>query len=452
MGSWLKAKNMRNIGLIIGREYRERVYKKSFIFTTILLPLFMVLMGAAPTLIMEFVDSDTRRIMVVDESGVVAPRLESDKEVEFILSDKSISETLIATADDEDSFGVLHIEADIVANPNNVTLFTTSSSSLMLEEYIADNIESIIESERLKAYNIENLDKILEEVKAEVHLTTKERTDKSEEFSESSTIVSSLMGMLLGFMLYFFLAIYGSMVMQSVIDEKSSRILEVMVSTVKPFEMLMGKVLGVAAVAATQVVIWGVLMVVFSAFVMPVILPENILEGVRQAQAGGDIATLALQQDVSPEMITAMASVLNTGEIATMVGTALLFFIGGFLLYASLYAAVGASVDEAQDAQQLTIPITIPIIVAFIVTMLIMKDPNSPVVFWCSMIPFTAPIVMVARIPSGVPAWEIATSLVLLYATFILSIWCAAKIYKVGIFMHGAKPTFKDLWRWLRNG
>ena len=256
--------------------------------------------------------------------------------------------------------------------------------------------------------------------------------------------------MVLGFLLYFFLAIYGGMVMQSVIDEKSSRILEVMVSTVKPFEMLMGKVLGVAAVAATQVVVWGVLIMLFSGVILPLMIPQDLLAGVTQIQAGGDVASLATQSDISPEMLTAMASLLDTGSLATMICVVLLFFVGGFLLYASLYAAIGSSVDQAQDAQQLTIPVTLPIIAAFIVIMLIMKDPNSPIVFWCSMIPFTSPIVMVARIPSGIPAWEVATSLALLYITFVASIWVAAKIYRVGIFMHGTKPSFKELWRWLK--
>lgn len=441
---------MKNISLIIGREYRERVFKKSFLITTIIMPLFMILMGAAPTLIMQFADSDMRHIVVVDDSGIVAPRLESDEEITFSAAEGDLATTLVEASQNEEMFGVLHIGKDIIANPNDARLYTSSSSSIMLEDAIADQIEAVIESERLKEYNIENIDEILEKVKANVHLTTF-RTDKDEDSSASSAAASSLIGMILGFMLYFFLAIYGSMVMQSVIDEKSSRILEVMVSTVRPFEMLMGKVLGVAAVAATQVVVWGVLIVLFSSVVMPALLPDNILEGVQQAQAGGDIATLATQQDVSPEMLTALTSLLDTGEIALMIGTVLLFFVGGFLLYASLYAAVGASVDEAQDAQQLTIPITLPIIAAFIVIMMIMKDPNSPVVFWCSMIPFTSPIVMVARIPSGIPMWEIVVSLVLLYATFVVCVWGAAKIYKVGIFMHGAKPTFKDIWRWLRN-
>lgn len=440
---------MRNIGLIIGREFRERVYKKSFIITTILMPLLMILLGAAPTLIMEFADTDTRKITVVDESGIVAPHLESDKEVEFVFSDKNIAETLVSTAKDEANFGVLHIGKSIVENPNDARLYTSSSSSLMLEEYIADQIEKVIESERLKAYNIENIDEILEKVKATVHLATF-RTDAEKESAASSAIASSVVGMVLGFLLYFILAIYGGMVMQSVIEEKSSRILEVMVSTVKPFEMLMGKILGIALVAAVQVLVWGVLIVLISAVIMPALMPDNILESVHQVQAGADITALASQQELSPEMLTAMASLLDTGHLATIIGTVLLFLVGGFLLYSSLYAAIGASVDQAQDAQQLTTIITLPIIVAFVVTTMVIKDPNSPLVFWCSMIPFTSPIVMVARIPSGIPMWEIATSLLLLYATFTLCVWGAAKIYKIGIFMHGTKPTLRDLWRWLK--
>lgn len=440
---------MRNIGLIVGREFRERVYKKSFIITTILMPLLMILLGAAPTLIMEFVDSETKKITVVDESGIVAPKLTSDQELVFEISDQELPQALVDASQNEDNFGVLYIGKDIVANPNDARLYTSASSSLVLEESIADQIEKVIESERLKAYNIDNIDEILENVKASVHIATF-RTDKDEESAATSAVASSLIGMLLGFLLYFILAIYGSMVMQSVIDEKSSRILEVMVSTVKPFEMLMGKILGIALVAAVQVLVWGVLIVLFSAVIMPALMPENILESVQQVQAGADVSALAMQQDVSPEMLTAMASLLDTGHLAMIIGTVLLYLVGGFLLFASLYAAVGASVDQAQDAQQLTTIITLPIIVAFVVTMMVMKDPNSPLVFWCSMIPFTSPIVMVARIPSGIPTWEIVTSLVLLYATFTLCVWGAAKIYKIGIFMHGAKPTIRDMWRWLK--
>ena len=440
---------MKNIGLILGREFRERVYKKSFIITTLVMPLLMVLLSVAPTLIMEYADTETRKITIVDESETIAPHLVSNDMVAFVVSNEDLASTLVSTAQDESNFGVLHIGKSIIENTNDVRLYTTSSSSLMLEEEIAAQIEDVIEAERLKVYNIENLEAILNKVKASVHLTTL-RTDKDEDSAASSAIASSLIGLVLGFLLYFILVIYGAMVMQSVIEEKSSRILEVMVSTVKPFEMLMGKILGVASVAAVQIAVWGVLLILCSAVIMPAFMPDNVLDSVQQVQGGADVAALAMQQNIEPEMLTALSSLLDTGHIAMILAMVLLFTIGGFLLYASLYAAVGASVDQAQDAQQLTAPITIPIIVAFVVTMMIMKDPNSPVVFWCSMIPFTSPIVMVARIPSGIPAWEIVTSLVLLYASFLVCVWGAAKIYKIGIFMHGTKPSLRDLWRWLR--
>lgn len=436
---------MRNIGLIIGREYRERVYKKSFILTTILMPIVMILLAAAPTLIMEFSGTDTHNVTVVDESGMIAKELQSDEMVIFNLSDKNIAESLVAMDSDEKCFGVLHIGKDILTNTNDVRLYTTSSSSMVLEESIASQIEQVIENERLKEYNIENLDEILDKVEARVHLTTIDKED-----AVSSTMASSLVGMMLGFLLYFILVIYGGMVMQSVIEEKNSRILDVMVSSVRPFDMLMGKILGIALVAATQILVWGVLLVLFSSLIMPLLMPENLAESIQLVQAGADVSALAIQQDVAPELLTAMASVLDTGNIAMAVAVVLLFTVGGFLLYASLYAAVGASVDQAQDAQQFTTIITIPIIISFVIIMMIMKDPNSPIIFWTSMIPFTSPIVMVARIPSGVPMWELITSLVLLYATFIGCVWGAAKIYKIGIFMHGSKPKLKDFWHWLR--
>ena len=436
---------MKNIGLILMREYRERVYKKSFIFTTILMPLIIIGLGAAPTLLIEYTETEAHHVVVIDDSGVVAPQLYADEMVEFSISESDLANALIEMDSNEECFGVLHIGKDIIDNPNDARLYTSASSSMLLEESIASQIEKAIEAERLKAYNIENLDEILAKVEASVHLTT---IDK--EASVSSTMASSLVGMGLGFLLYFILAIYGGMVMSSVIEEKNSRILDVMVSTVRPFEMLMGKILGVAMVAATQILVWGVLLMLFSAFIMPMLMPENIIESVQMVQAGADASTLAMQQDVAPELLTAMASMLDTSHISMIVVAMLLFTLGGFLLYASLYAAVGASVDQAQDAQQFTMIITLPIILSFIIMMMVAKDPNSPMVFWSSLIPFTAPVVMMARIPGGVPMWEVVTSLVLLYSTFVVFVWGAAKIYKVGIFMHGSKPTFRDFWRWLR--
>ena len=439
---------MKNIGLIIAREFKERVYKKSFIIATLAMPLLILVLSAAPTLIMFYAKGETKHISVIDNSGIVAGQLSSNEEVIFSTSESGDLQTELKRSLDEEGFGVLYIGADIIDSPSNVQLYTNSSSSMMIEESIASQIKEIIETERLKAYDIENLNEILDKVRANVTLTTFRNSD-TQESKASSSAVAGFVGVALGFVLYFFLVIYGSIVMSSIIEEKNSRILEVLVSTVRPFDMMMGKILGVALVAATQIAIWGVLIVAISSIALPMMMPQEIMSSVEAVRGGVDVTTLATS-GIDTDMVTAMASLTNTGYIAQMVGLLLLFMVGGFLLYAAMYAAVGASVDTAQDAQQLTTPITIPIILAFITTTMVMNDPNSPLVVWLSMIPFTSPIVMMARIPSGIPTWEIAVSLVALYATFVVMVWFAGKIYRVGIFMHGKKPTFKDLWRWMK--
>lgn len=428
------------------REFKERVYKKSFILTTLLMPLFFAAISAAPALIMHFATGDTKTISVIDNSGIIAPQLESDQSVAFVTIPNGDLQEELKKSLESDNFGLLYIGEDIVTNPNNVQLYTNTSSSMLVEEYIVDQIEEIVEAERLKEYNISDLKQILEKIEVNISLSTF-RNDK--ENTASSSAASSFIGIALGFVLYFFLIIYGSIVMQSIIEEKNSRILEVMVSTVRPFDMMMGKILGVAAVAVTQIVIWGVLLVAISALLIPAIMPDDVLASVEAIKGGADVMSMA-SNGVDIEMVAALASITNTGYIAKMVLLLLLFMVGGFLLYAAMYAAVGASVDTVQDAQQLTTPIMLPIILSFIILTLVMNDPNSPLIIWCSMIPFTSPIVMMGRIPSGIPTWEIATSLALLYITFIVMVWFAGKIYRVGIFMHGKKPTFKDLYHWLK--
>lgn len=437
---------MKNIALIVMREFKERVYKKSFIITTLLMPLLFAAIGAAPTLIMIFAKGDTKNISVIDQSGVVAQKLESNDNIAFTTIHNGDLQQTLQSSLAEESFGVLYIGEDIVKNPNNIQLYTNTSSSMLVEESIVDQIEEIIEAERLKEYNISDLKEILEKVEVNISLSTF-RNDQQN--SASSSAASSFIGIALGFVLYFFLMIYGSIVMQSIIEEKSSRILEVLVSTVKPFDMMMGKILGVAAVAATQIVIWGVLIVAISALLIPAIMPDDILASVEAVKGGADVMAMA-SSGVDIETVTAMASITNTGYIAELISLLFVFMIGGFLLYAAMYAAVGASVDSLQDAQQLTTPITLPIIIAFIILTIVMNDPSSPLVVWCSMIPFTSPIVMIGRIPSGIPTWEIVTSIVLLYSTFIVMVWLAGKIYRIGIFMHGKKPTLKDLYKWLK--
>lgn len=428
------------------REFKERVYKKSFIITTLLMPLLMLALSAAPAVIMFFVRGETKAVSVIDQSGIVAPQLESGDDIQFVVIEDGDLQTELKKSLESEEFGVLFIGSDIVENPNNIQLYTNQSSSMLIEEAIAGQVEEIIEAERLKALNVGDLKRILEQVEVNINLST--FRNGAEQSEATSSAASSFVGIALGFVLYFFLVVYGSIVMQSIIEEKNSRILEVLVSTVRPFDMMMGKILGVASVALTQIAIWGVLLIVISAAVIPAVMPDDILAGVEAVRAGADAAAMVPDMDI--EAIAALSSIMDTGYISQIVLLLLLFMMGGFLLYAAMYAAIGASVDQVQDAQQLTTPVMIPIIFAFIILTMVMNDPNSPLVVWCSMIPFTAPIVMMGRIPSGIPTWEVVTSLVLLYATFIVMVWLAGKIYRVGIFMHGKKPTFKELYKWIR--
>ena len=257
-----------------------------------------------------------------------------------------------------------------------------------------------------------------------------------------------MVGLGLGMVLYMFLMIYGAMVMQSVIEEKSSRVLEVVVSSVRPFELMMGKIFGVASVAVVQVLIWGVLVCGVGALVMPHLIPAEMMGSVEAMRAGTLDPTAA--GDFDPETLGAIALATDVGYLAMLFGYLLLFVVGGYLLYSAMFAAVGSAVDNAQDAAQLQTPIMIPIILAVIVEMSVLNDPNSPLAFWFSLIPFTSPVVMMARIPYGIPTWEIVLSLVLLYAAFVGMVWLSAKIYRVGIFMYGKKPTLREMFRWIR--
>ncbi len=439
---------MSNIGIIIGREFNERVRKKSFIITTLLMPLLMVAMMIAPSLIMLYSTGDTKRIAVIDHSGIVATQLESGEEIQYEPTDLLVEDARSVLTD---YFGVLEIGEDVMTNPNNIRLYANGSTSLAFEESLEDDISDIIEREKLKEYNIHNLDEILSEVKTTVAITTFRNDEQSEEegadAQAKSSALSTAIGFILGMVLYFILILYGAMVMQSVIEEKNSRVLEVMVSSVKPFDLMMGKILGIASVATVQLLIWGVLIVGTAAIALPALIPADVMQSVEAMQAG----TLDMTQEgISPQMINAISTATDVHYLTMIFVWLLLFTIGGYLLYSAIFAAIGSSVDSVQDAQQLQTPVMLPIIVSIFVMMTIINDPNSPVAVWCSYIPFTSPIVMMARIPCGVPTWEILLSLGLLYATFILMVWLAAKIYRVGIFMYGKKPSFKELWKWIR--
>ena len=315
-----------------------------------------------------------------------------------------------------------------------------------LESEVRDQVNSIIETHRLGAYHIADLDRIMAQVHSDISLSSY-RIDAEQGSKETSTVVSYLLGIVLTMLLYMCLLMYGQMVMTSIIEEKNNRVLEIVVSSVKPAQLMLGKICGIGLVALTQIVIWGVLMSVMSAFVLPALLPQSVAADVAAMNAGSvDVATLTTDSD----LLGAIAVLGNVGYIIQLFGLLILFLVGGFLLYSAIFAAIGSAVDNIQDAGQLQSVIIIPIILGIMFGMMAANDPTSQLSLWMSMIPFTSPMVMMARVPFGIPGWEIAVSLVVLYLSFLCMVWLAAKIYRVGIFMYGKKPTLKELIRWAR--
>ena len=435
---------MNKIGLIVEREFAERVRKKSFIVSTLLTPLFMIAMMVLPSVLMLKGNSDTKNVVVIDNSPeqFVGKQLTSGKTVSFNLLDEGVTLNA-ARMQYKSEYGILVIGSDILDNPQNLQLILNDASSMSVEESIQSQIQGILRTERLKRYNLENMDQILADANVRVNgLQTLKNNDQEDEsnMEKTSTTASWLMGLILGMMLYFILIVYGQQVLQSVIDEKQTRVLDVMVTSCTPFELMMGKILGIALVAALQIVIWAVLIIGASAFVMPMVM------------GGADVnAAMAAAQNVSdPEIMSLVGKFTNVSYLAGLFLELLLYIVGGFLFYASMYAAIGSAVDTPQDAAQFNGIIMMPVIVAIMVMMSVMNDPNSDLVFWCSMIPFTSPIVMMARIPFGIPTWQVAVSLVVLFISFMLMTWVAARIFRVGVFMHGKKPTWKDLGAWIK--
>ena len=442
---------MSKIGIIIGREFNERVRKKSFIITTLLTPLLMIALMVAPMLLTQYSGSEQKHIAVVDDSGLIGKKLISNDEILFEQTELPIE---LARIQFSDSYAILHIGSSIMENSADIRLYTNSTASITLEMGLASQIENVIQDIKLQNLNIENLPAILASIKTDINLHSYSNGAPTEESAAgthtgekaNSSIVATVVAYALSFMLYMFILIYGVMVMQSVIEEKNSRVLEVMVSTVRPIEMMLGKILGVASVALLQVAIWVVLLLGVGFFVMPELIPSEM-----------SMAVEMLKQGASPEnagvdmgLLQAIATLTDVAYLAKIIVSLLVFMVSGFLLYAALFAAIGSSVDNPQDAQQLQTPVTIPIILSLFVMLSVINDPTSELAFWFSMIPLTSPIVMMARSPYDIPTWEIALSLGILIATFAVVVWFAGKIYRVGILMHGKKPTLKELWKWMQ--
>lgn len=428
------------ISIIIRREYMERVTKKSFIITTLLMPVIMLGLMMAPVLIAMFSESDNRNILVIDNSAdTISSRLQNTPTLTFLPQNISVDSARRVESVD----AVLVIPESIYDNGATLQIYTNGASSMEVESAITGQFNDIIESQRLKNYNIDDLDEIISVVHSDVKLQSL-RND--EDATESSTMLSYMLGLILTLMLYMCLLLYGQMVMTSIIEEKNNRVLEIVVSSVRPTQLMLGKICGIGLVAITQIVIWGVLLSAMSAFVLPAVLPAGVSADMAALSAEGASANISTDL----ELLQALSMLGNVAYIIQLFGLLLLFLIGGFMLYSAIYAAIGSAVDNIQDAGQLQSIVVFPIIIGIVVAMQAASDPGSSMAMWTSMIPFTSPMVMMARIPFGIPAWEIAVSLIILVISFFIVVWFAAKIYRVGIFMYGKKPSFKELIRWMR--
>lgn len=433
---------MSKIGLITSREYFTRVSKKSFILTTLLTPLAMVALMVVPVLLMEMAGSDSKTILVVDDTQTIAPRLESSKEIVYQSIDEPV-DSVIARGDFD---AVLAISDSVQAGTAPLRLFINGASSITIESDICRQVNDAIEQIRLEDYDIDNLKEIMKSVESDVSITTI-RTDR-EEGESASAIVSYGLGMVLTFVLYMFLLLYGQMVMTSIIEEKNNRVIEIMVSSIKPTQLMLGKILGIGLVALTQIVLWCILLTVAVAFVIPAVMPADAAMEIQQLQAGTlDVSAMDTEHI---ETLKGLALLGNVGFLLTVMGWLTLFLIGGFLFYSAINAAIGSAVDNIQDAGQLQTIVVLPIIIGLVASMTAAAEPTSSLAFWLSMIPFTSPMVMMARIPAGIPTWEIVVSFVILLASIYGVIWLAAKIYRVGIFMYGKKPTVKELIKWIQ--
>jgi ABC-2 type transport system permease protein len=444
---------LRNLNIVIAREYMTRVKKKSFLLITFLGPIFFAAIAVLPSVIMMMTGDDGKKVAVVDESGIVMPTL-TDGETMMFTDYTGQPADSVKNRFVEDGFDVfLSVSAlDTVAKTVSVAAYSEKPLSVDLKQALASEINEAVEDYRIGSYGVEGLKDIMEEVKSDISLATYTVSEDGDEQITSSEVY---MGISLGLsmIIYMFIAMFSAMVMQSVIEEKASRVVEVLVSSVKATELMFGKIIGVACVALTQFFLWIVLTIVLVAGVSAFIgfgqMGPDAAQQMLEMQTGGvPVQDMMPMEEMGADVIWSTLAQLDFGQL--IIGF-IVYFVLGYLLYASFFAAIGSAVENEADTTQLQMPVTIPLLIAFFIAFYAFKAPDSPVVFWGSMIPFTSPIVMLARIPFGVPAWELALSIAILAGTFVVCGWASAKIYKIGILMFGKKTTFKDLWKWLRQ-
>ncbi len=456
--------NISKIGLVIGHEYAVRVRKKSFILTTLLTPLLFGALICVPALIMLWGGGGEQKVKIIDGTGEIAARFEDSGNARYELAAKGETLDLMKELFKEmDLYAIVDISDFNENDEVSVTTYSKEPLNMEIKSAVSRTVNKAVEDRKLTRYNINNLEEIMADVKTDIRLNTLTLKEDGKA-EEDSVEIYMILSYVMSFLIYMFVFMFGTMVMRSVIDEKSSRVVEVVVSSVNSVDLMIGKIVGVALVALTQFAIWIGLTAAIAGGVMGAAGPklmgslgntEQLVQMASDPSVGVhpdnlDLLTQAAADDNAPQALKMVAQIrnLNWGYI---VGCFLLYFLLGYLLYAAMFAAVGSAVDNEADTQQLQLPLTLPLIVGLFIMLHTFEHPGSQLSIWASIIPWTSPMVMLARIPFGiVPAWQLILSLVLLALTFLGTAWVSAKIYKAGILMYGKKSTFKDLWHWIR--
>ena len=444
-----------NIGLIIGREYSTRVKKKSFILLTILTPLLMALLMVVPVLISLYSGEDRQVISIVDNTGLLEDYFQSDSKTEYrFLPVETTQESLKQSFATYDSGTVVYVSP--LDEEGNADVMTYSKEPLGMEPKmdIEKKINTALRDEKLKKLDVGNFDEIMDKVRTDTKIDAY-TIDNSGKEKKDSVGLYMVIAYVLSFLIYMFVFLFGSMVMRGVIEEKTNRIVEVIVSSVSSFELMMGKIIGVALVALTQFAIWVLLL---GGVTMGL---SGIVSG-KMAEKMAETTT-AMNESPLPNANVNPVDMGDLGEISDILNQVsqinfgyiifcfLIYFLLGYLLYAALFAAVGSAVDNEADTNQLSLPITIPLMIGLFIMLHTFQHPSSSLSVWASIIPFTSPMVMLARIPFGsVPSWQLILSIALLALTFVVMAYISAKIYKVGILTYGKKATFKDLFKWIK--
>lgn len=435
---------MSKIWIIIQREFMTRVKKKSFILLTILMPFIFAALIMVPLMLATIEGDEQKTVMVVDKTGRYVGSLKSTANYAFV-----------PTADNKDEFytedseveAVVQITADLAKNPKAVIIYSPREVKAELLSYVETCLGEQVRREKLSAYNIPELETIIADIQTDFHVATVKRNAEGDETS-SNTYIAMTAGFIFTFLIYMFVMSYGGMVMQSVMEEKTNRIVELMVSSVKPFQLMMGKIIGVALVGFVQLAIWGVMLSIILV-VCGSVFGLSTAPAV-PAVAGADAQMIAMAQQAGGGEAAEIMSALMGLPYAELGIMFVLYFVGGYLLYASFFAAVGASINAQEDSSQFIMPVVLIMVFGLYAAMYSAENTNGPLAFWASIFPLTSPIVMMVRIPFGVPWWEEVLSLGLLFATSMAFVWISARIYRVGILMYGKKPSLREMLKWVR--